>query len=240
MNILNKTLQKDILAHAEKEYPKEACGAIVKIGKAKKYIACINVADEKHQEDEFVISAEQYAEIEDMGEVLAIVHSHPDSTTAPSLRDRAVCSAMGIPWIICSWPDGDVRILLPEQMPLLGRPFCHGTDWDCWGQIRDYYSQKLNIILNRYEHNSYWWEEGKDFYTDNYEKEGFVKVTDGTLKKHDLIIMQIRAKVPNHGAIYVGNNMIQHHLYGKPARQDVYGGYWAEKTSFILRHKSLI
>ncbi len=240
MNILNKTLQKDILAHAEREYPKEACGAIVKVGQSKKYIACINVADEKHQEDEFVISAEQYADLEDIGEILAIVHSHPDSTTSPSLRDRAVCSAMEIPWIIVSWPDGDIRTIVPEKMPLEGRPFCHGTDWDCYGLIRDYYDQKLGITLSRYDHNSFWWEEGKDFYTDSFENEGFIKVTDGSLQKHDLIIMQIRAKVPNHGAIYTGNNMILHHMFGKPSKRDVYGGYWAEKTSFILRHKSLI
>lgn len=240
MNILNKTIQRDILAHAEKEYPKECCGAVVKVGKAKKYIPCTNMADEQHQDQEFVISAEQYAELEDMGEILAIVHSHPDSTTVPSIRDRAICSAMEIPWIIASWPDGDIRTIVPEKMPLLGRPFCHGTDWDCYGQIRDYYDQKLKITLSRYDHDLFWWEEGKDFYTENYENEGFVKVVDGSLQKHDLIIMKIRSPVANHGAIYVGNGMIQQHLYGKPSGQDVYGGYWAEKTSYVLRHKSLM
>lgn len=238
--MLTNKLTKAILKHASDDYPNECCGVISKLNNRKTYIRCENKADKSQCEQEFVISPEEYARIEDEGEVLAIVHSHPDSTTAPSLRDRAVCSAMGIPWVICSWPDGDVRILLPEQMPLLGRPFCHGTDWDCWGQIRDYYDQKLRISLSRYDHDSFWWEEGGDFYTENYEGEGFVKVVDGSLQKHDLIIMKIRSPVANHGAIYVGNGMIQHHLYGKPSRQDVYGGYWTEKTSYVLRHKSLM
>lgn len=238
MSILNKTLQKQILEHAEQEYPKESCGLIVKEGKTKKYIRCINQSSDK--EEEFSISGEEYVAAEDMGEILAVVHSHPDHTTVPSLRDRAVCSAMEIPWVICSWPDADIRIISPEDAPLVGRQFCHGTDWDCWGLMRDYYKQKLGMTFNRYEHDSFWWEEGKSLYEDNYHKEGFVKVTDGSLKPHDIIIMQIRSPVPNHGAIYIGNNLILHHMFGKLSSEAVYGGYWAEHTSFILRHKDLM
>lgn len=241
MNILNKTLQKQIFAHAEKEYPKECCGLVVKTEAKKVYIPCINVADPEQQEDEFVISPEEYAEAEDQGEILAVVHSHPDAPTMPSIRDRAVCSAMEIPWVIASWPDADIRIIVPERAPLEGRSFCHGTDWDCYGLIRDYYKQNLRVDLSRYEHNTYWWEEkdGVSFYEDKYEEQGFFKVTDGSLKEHDVIVMQIRASKPNHAGVYVGNSMILHHMFGKLSKKEVYGGYWAEKTSYILRHKSL-
>ena len=239
MTLLNKTLEKNILEHAEKEYPNESCGLIVKVGKSKKYIPCINMADKEYQENEFVISGEEYADAEDLGEILAVVHSHCNHTTQPSVRDRAMCSAMEIPWVICSWPDADIRVIVPEQAPLIGRPFAHGTAWDCIGLIRDYYKQVLGIEISHYEHDSYWWQEGKSLYEEHYAKEGFFKVTDGSLREHDLIIMQIRAKVPNHGAIYLGNNRILHHLFGKLSKEDVYGGYWQEHTSFVLRHKSL-
>lgn len=237
MAILNKSLQSQIFKHAEEMYPTESCGIICKVGKIKKYFRCDNLATSK--EDEFVISAEQYADIEDQGEILAIVHSHPDATTTPSIRDRAVCSVMEIPWVIVSWPDGDIRTITPERAPLEGRHFCHGTDWDCYGLVRDYYRERLAIELNRYDHDSWWWEEGKNFYLDNYEAEGFYKVEDGTIEKHDLILMQIRSKVINHAAIYVGDNLILHHMFGKLSKKDVYGGYWAEKTIMILRHKNL-
>ena len=240
MSILNKTLQAQILAHAEKEHPKEACGLIVKVDKKKVYIPCVNNASESAQKDEFVISAEDYANAEEKGEILAVVHSHPDATTMPSVRDRAVCSEMGIPWVIVSWPEGDLRTIIPEDFPLEGRPFQHGTDLDCWGLLRDYYKKKLNIELSRYEHDSYWWEEGKNLYMDNFEKEGFVRVRDGSLKEHDVIIMQIRAKVPNHGGVYLGNGQMLHHMFGKLSGRVVYGGYWAENTVAVLRHKSLI
>lgn len=238
MSIINKAIQKQILKHAEEEYPRESCGIVVKEGKTKRYIRCTNQSADK--EEEFVISGEDYANAEDEGEVLAIVHSHPNHTTLPSIRDRAVCTTMEIPWIICSWPEGDIRTIVPEEAPLIGRQFCHGTDWDCYGLIRDYYKQKLSICLNRYEHDSFWWEEGKNLYEENFEKEGFIKVVDGTLKPHDLIIMQIRSPKPNHGAVYLGNNLILHHMFGKPSSEAVYGGYWAEHTSFVLRHKDLM
>ena len=238
MALLNKTIEKQILKHAEDDYPKEACGLIVKVGRTKKYVRCKNQSVE-HAQDEFVISAEEYSEIEDMGEVLAVVHSHPDATSTPSIRDRAVCSAMQIPWVIVSWPDGDINTIVPEEAPLEGRHFCHGTDWDCYGLIRDYYDRVLNIKLSRYDHDRFWWETGENMYMDNFENEGFYKVTDGTLKEHDLIIMQIRSSVPNHGSIYLGNNLILHHMFGKLSRKDVYGGYWEEKTVAVLRHKLL-
>lgn len=241
MTLLNKTLTKSILAHAEQEYPRECCGLIVKIDKTKKYIPCTNMADKDRQEDEFVISGEEYADAEDLGEVLAVVHSHCDHTTQPSVRDKAVCSAMEIPWVICSYPEGDIRVVVPENFPLIGRPFCHGTRLDCYGLIRDYYKEILDIELSEYEHSSFWWEDGVvSMYEDNFTKEGFVKVTDGSLQEHDLIIMKIRSPLPNHGSVYLGNNRILHHLFGKLSKEDVYGGYWQEHTSFILRHKSLI
>lgn len=241
MGILNKTLEKQIFKHAEDEFPKECCGLVVKVGKTKKYIPCKNSAHEDHRQDEFVISAEEYADAEDSGEILAVVHSHPSATTQPSVRDKAVCSAMEIPWVIVSWPDADIRTIVPEKAPLEGRPFCHGTDFDCYGLVRDYYREIYNIHLNRYEHDRYWWEIPGDtsFYEDKYEEEGFYKVSDGSLKEGDLIIMQIRASKPNHAAIYLGNNIIFHHLFGKPSRKDVYGGYWEECTRFILRNKEL-
>lgn len=241
MSILNKTLTKSILEHAEKEYPKESCGLIVKVGKTKKYIPCANSADEEHRQDEFVISGEEYADAEDLGEILAVVHSHSDATTQPSVRDKAMCSAMEIPWVICSWPDADIRMIVPEKAPLVGRPFCHGTDWDCYGLVRDYYKEVLNMELSRYDHDRFWWEDPNDtsFYEEKYEDEGFYKVEDGSLKEHDLIIMQIRATKPNHAAVYIGNNRILHHMFGKLSKEDVYGGYWAEHTSFVLRHKDL-
>jgi proteasome lid subunit RPN8/RPN11 len=236
MSVLNKTLTKNILTHAEQEYPKECCGYIVKINGIKRYLPRDNISEDKTEE--FKISGEQYSEAEDLGEVIAVVHSHPDHTTQPSIRDKAVCSAMGIPWVIVSWPEGDIRTIVPEDAPLIGRHFVHGTE-DCYSLVRDYYKRELGIELGRYYHDYHWWENEENLYLDNFEKEGFFKVEDGSLHKHDLIFMVIRSKVVNHCAIYLGDGLILQHLYGKLSGKDVYGGYWAERTMFVARHKDL-
>lgn len=84
-----------------------------------------------------------------------------------------------------------------------------------------------------------WWNDGhSDLYTDNYRAAGFEPV-GGDMQRGDLILMQIRSKnqVPNHAAVYLGDGLILHHLYGRLSSRDVWGGYWRECHRMTLRHK---
>ncbi|WP_043946890.1 NlpC/P60 family protein, partial [Ralstonia solanacearum] len=40
----------------------------------------------------------------------------------------------------------------------------------------------------------------------------------------DVILMQVRAPVPNHAAVYLGGVQMLHHLHGRLSSRDVYGG----------------
>jgi cell wall-associated NlpC family hydrolase len=51
--------------------------------------------------------------------------------------------------------------------------------------------------------------------------------------------MKCNSAVPNHAAIYLGNNTILHHLVDRLSSKDVYGGYWLKATVCVLRHKEL-
>lgn len=239
---MNEEAKSAFIRHAKEQHPKECCGFLIKTEKDELYIGCDNVAGEP--EKHFVISAEDYACAEEYGEILAICHSHPNSTSKPSAHDIASCNSSGLPWFILAWPDGDIRELKPTTAPLIGRKFVHGTDHDCYGLIKDYFKLFHNIDLPQFEHTRHWWEKGETLYNDNYAAAGFEKVYDSQfnlkdLKIGDMIVMQIRASVPNHGAIYMGNNRMMHHMYGKLSKIDIYGGYWQERTSFIARHKAL-
>ncbi|MCA4074882.1 C40 family peptidase, partial [Pseudomonas kurunegalensis] len=108
---MRKHIIAAVQAHAAAEYPRECCGLIVAIGRAQRYVPCENTATEPAEE--FRISPEQYAAAEDMGEVIGIVHSHPNATSRPSPRDLAMCEATGLPWHILSWPEGDLRSITP-------------------------------------------------------------------------------------------------------------------------------
>jgi proteasome lid subunit RPN8/RPN11 len=65
------------------------------VGVVRRYIPCENTATDPNEE--FRIAPEDYAAAEDMGEVMGIVHSHPDATSRPSPRDLAICEATELP-----------------------------------------------------------------------------------------------------------------------------------------------
>ena len=69
----------------------------------------------------------------------------------------------------------------------------------------------------------------------HYAEAGFYPV-HGELEEGDVIIMQVRAYEPNHAAIYLGEGLMLHHLYGRLSSRDVYGGYWKDVTRIILRY----
>lgn len=231
-------MRKHILAavqqHAAAEYPRECCGLVVAAGRRHLYVPCENTADDPAEE--FRIGPEAYAAAEDQGEIIGVVHSHPDGTSHPSPRDLAACNSGDVPWHIISWPEGDLRTIVPEDAPLIGRHFVHGTDHDCYGLIRAWYRQERGVELPRFPHDWHWWEEGADLYVRHYQDAGFRQVTDGSLQVGDVILMQIQSRQINHGAVYLGDGQILHHLYGRPSCRDVWGGYWQERARMVVRY----
>ncbi|CAI2922626.1 C40 family peptidase [Serratia entomophila] len=232
---MRKYIVSAILAHAEAEYPYESCGVVVQSGRRQRYVPCRNLAPEPSEQ--FSLAPEDYVEAEDSGEVIAIVHSHPDATTQPSQLDLAQCDLSQVPWIIASWPEGDVRQIMPTQgiKPLLGRPFVHGI-WDCYALVRDWYAQERDITLPNFERTDCWWGRGENLYMKHYAEAGFV-LASGEMQSGDVVIMQVRADEPNHAAVYLGEGVIIHHMYGRLSQRVPYGGYWLARTIITLRHK---
>ena len=83
-----------------------------------------------------------------------------------------------------------------------------------------------------------WWERGENLYLKHYAEAGFYLV-DGEPEEGDMIVMQIRSTQPNHAAVYLGDGLILHHLYGRLSSRDVYGGYWEDVTRMIMRHRDM-
>lgn len=255
---LTKNLQQQIITHAQDVYPNECCGLIID----EDYYPCDNVAP--NPTEHFEIDPKDFARAESMGQIQAIVHSHPNGNAEPSEIDRVQMSIHGIDWVICAFgyhAGGkeyfDVKCHKPKayQAPLLGREYYHGVQ-DCYSLVQDYYSRELDITLPSFARSDDWWENPnhEPLYENNFTKAGFEVVND-TPKKHDVILCRVgRTHHVNHALIYlgdgklksettpdcVGNALILHHPHGGLSVREIYGENWQRRTALIIRHKEFI
>lgn len=237
-----------IMQHAIAEFPRECCGLIIVVNGKERYYPCKNLAATPYEH--FVMCPRDRAKAEDLGDVIAVVHSHPNTTAEPSEADRAQCETWKLPWYIfavrvleSSGQVGlhDIAHLEPcgYEAPLVGRSFSHGI-LDCYTLVQDYYRRELGIDLPYFDRRDGWWDEGEDLYMANFASCGFAPIPEGSQPQiGDIILMQLRAKVPNHAGVYIGNGQMLHHVMRRLSSRDLYDGHWQEITRTIIRYKGL-
>lgn len=256
---LTAKLKKDIIAHAKNSYPNECCGLI--IGNC--YHPCANIA--KDPKNSFEIDPSDFVVLSALGEVQAIVHSHPNGEPLPSEADRVQMGLHGVPWVICGFGTsvtGDEYCQVkshqprPYSAPLIGRDYIHGVQ-DCYSLVRDYYWRECGIALSDYERDVDWWEnpDSANLYVENFIKEGFVQVPISDIKKHDAIICMVgRTYYPNHALIYlgdgvliseqapvvIGSGLVLHHPHGALSRREIFGESWQKRAVMVVRHKDFL
>lgn len=233
--MLSKRLISAIGAHAAQVYPNECCGLIIRAGRQRRYVPCNNTHDTPAEY--FRIDGEDWAAAEDTGEVLAVVHSHPDAGPHASADDLKSCHESGLPWVIMEWPGGNYTTVLPaDRPPLIDRPFIHGS-WDCYGLVRDWFRAERDIELPDFPREDNWWTRGENLYVKHYAEAGFCSHAD-ELEPGDVILMQYRADEINHAGVYLGDGKMLHHMYGQLSAVVPYGGMWRDRTLLTLRYRN--
>lgn len=237
-------LEEVMRQQAELNYPNESCGVVVSAGKKAIIIPCKNIASDPR--NYFRIDPHDYVKAANQGEVIGIWHTHVELPANPSPADVAGCNSSGVEWFIIGAYKTEegmtftpIHTLQPSdaEVDYLERPYLFGV-YDCYTLIRDYYSREFGITLGEYPRVENFWKKGLDFFTEGYPEQGFELLIDQEPEVGDLFIMQVAADIPNHIAVYIGDDLILHHCQNRLSRRDVYGGMWAKHTTHHLRHKT--
>lgn len=231
-----------LFEHATAEAPRECCGLLIYSDDLDgwHYLPARNLAPAEDQRDAFVLDPDAWTSADYCGEVRAIVHSHPNASANPSQADRRRCEESGLPWIIVGWPSQHLVELAPSgwQAPLVGREFAFGI-LDCYTLVQDFYARELHVQLPDFERRDQFWRRGEHLYRDGLAEAGFEVAAAAQPQVGDGLLMRIDSReVDNHAAVYLGDGLMLHHLYGMPSRLEVWDEPWQRRTTAIVRHRS--
>lgn len=191
-------------------YPEEGCGVLISNKSKIFWKPCDNVALDRMTG--FYLDPHQYSKALFQGKLVAVVHSHPNSSSTLSAIDKENARLIGVPYLVISIPNtSDISIFYPEKFweDLLGKEYSFGTN-DCLQTAISFY-EKFGIKLK--ERDTYiddWWLKGIDYFTDTYiEQWGFSKVAN--LSIGSFITFSVNSDIPNHCGVYLGDNYFLHH-----------------------------
>ena len=234
---LTDSIKYKALLHAKEQCPRESVGVVQIVKGRSRYFPCTNIAE--NPEDHFILDPEDYIKAEDRGEIVSIIHSHPKTSHMPSTADKVACEKTGIPWHIVNPKTELWGYYEPSgfTLPYVGREFFYGIV-DCYSLVRDFYKREFDLDMKDYERKDRWWERGESLYLDHFADEGFVEIPIEEIDYGCALLIQLEAYVPNHAAVYIGDNMILHHVQDRLSSRDLYGSYYQRNTAKILKHES--
>ena len=226
----------DALVHAKDQDPKESVGLLLNIRGKEKYYPCRNIAITNHQD--FILDPEDYVKADNLGEITAVVHSHPTTTPQPSQADRINCEKSNLPWYIVNPKTEEWVYFKPceYKIPLIGREWIWGVT-DCWSLVRDYYKEKKGIDLKDFERNMTPEEFIQNPLFESYAwRAGFRELRpDETLQEGDVLLMSILHPTLNHVAIFLGD-MVLHHLADRLSCREPYSEWLLKNTGKRYRY----
>ena len=224
------------LKHAKEQDPRESVGVLIVIKGKEQYYPCNNLST--YSQQCFILDPEDYVKADALGEITAIVHSHPVTPPSPSQADKVSCEQSGLKWHIVNPKTEQWGYCEPTgyKPPLIGRQWVWGVT-DCWSLVRDYYKEQHNIQLLDYQRPT----TPQDFldnplFEQYAEKTGFRELNkDEKLQKGDVLLMSILHPTLNHVAIFLGDDIL-HHLADRLSTREPYNEWLLKCTGKRYRY----
>ena len=230
--------KEEALLHAKKEDPKESVGVLLNIKGKEKYFPCRNLS--MNQNQGFILDPEDYVKADNLGEIIAIVHSHPITPPEPSEADRVSCEHSNLKWYIVNPKTEAWGYCEPcgFKPPLRGRQWVWGLQ-DCYSLVRDWYKQEKNIKLRDWTRPT----TPEEFLLNPMFEQcawrtGFRELrSDEKLINGDLLFMSIGSPGLNHVAIFLDGDVL-HHLADRLSCKEPYSEWLLKCTGKRLRYAS--
>lgn len=229
------TLEEKIIYHAKRSEPQESCGFVVSKGGELHYCPCENIAVDPI--NHFEISPDDWIRAESVGNIMAVVHSHPDSNNEQGLHYLSIADReCQLRTRVDFWLTAGEKVYKFRNIPpLLGRDFINNQQ-DCRNIILDCY-MLAGIELSDQSTYEFEWFEHSNLYEEGLIRCGFEKISfDEEPQFGDVILIQVGANVGNHAGVYLGNQMMIHHSEGRLSARVPYDGFWLKSTHSIWRH----
>lgn len=233
--------QEDVILqiqnHAERSFPNECCGVVLKGRGGFEYIELENKSESPQTSFavDSVFIATRYEEIE------YIVHSHVNGSPEPSRADIAMSNRIKKPLIIVSIPTMTFAGYRPSCViddDIVGREFFYAVN-DCMTIVEDYYRSEFGVVTDvcpvRLKYN--WWKDVSDasngYIINEFKQRGFYEVS--TPENGDVILIRFPNSAPAHLGIYMNDGSILHSAVNLSSKKETYGAFLRKYTLCYLR-----
>lgn len=206
----------------------EVCGVVIRTQDFRTHFLPMENVSENSKET-FEISQKDWVDAESIGEIVAIVHSHPNGEPFLSGADRQMQIQTGLPWILAVGRRLKQFRCCPH---LRGRVFDYGKA-DCGALIRDAF-MLMGIDLPDHTRGDIDDDAEHEYLRKHFERVGFVRVSDG-LRGGDVILTSYGGHA-NHAALYLGDGQILHHAYNQLSRREPFNQWWSERVHSVWRY----
>ena len=223
-----------VLSWVNENAPFEICGVIIDMPDfGRRFVRLLNISRMRGCEETFEIGLEDWVRAEEYGNIVSVVHSHPNGEPFLSGADRQMQIQTGLPWILAVGGRLKQFRCCPH---LRGRVFEYGKA-DCGALIRDAF-MLMGVDLPDHERGDIDDDAEHEYLRKHFEHVGFVRVSDG-LRGGDVILTSYGGHA-NHAALYLGDGQILHHAYNQLSRREPFNQWWSERVHSIWRYPGFV